>query len=147
GIVRSAMKHRGESDPAPRGFEASSITAELMLDYATYRDLQRHRMLTPATQRLTCRLGFETPGPLVDLGGYEQYADAMLSARDTWAKIEERFPIEAQYAVPIGYRVRTLWTMNLRELVHVIEMRSQKGGHPTSRRIAQGLYRSSAAAM
>jgi len=112
-----------------------------MLDYGAYRDLQRHRMLTPAVQRLTGRLGFEIPGELSDMGLLEPYVEAMLAARDAWTAIEREFPLEAQYAVPLGYRIRVLWTLNLRELFHVVELRSAKQGHPSYRRIAQGLYR------
>lgn len=140
-IVQAACEKRGPHDAPPRAFEASTMTFELMLDYGAYRDLQRHRMLTPATQRLTCRLGFETPQALSELGYAEAYQDAMLAARDAWHAIEERYPLEAQYAVPLGFRVRTLWTLNLRELFHVIELRSAKQGHMSYRRIAQGLYR------
>lgn len=140
-IAQAACAKRGPYDAPPRAFEASTMTFELMLDYGAYRDLQRHRMLTPATQRLTCRLGFETPQPLSDLGHAEAYQDAMLAARDAWHSMEERYPLEAQYAVPLGFRVRTLWTLNLRELFHVIELRSAKQGHTSYRRIAQGLYR------
>ena len=45
---------------------------------------------------------------------------------------------------------RTTWplfdtprlTLNLRELFHVVELRSSRQGHSSYRRIAQGLYRS-----
>jgi thymidylate synthase ThyX len=140
-IVKSSLSGRGPHDSPPRAFESSSITFELMLDYGAYRDLQRHRMLTPATQRLTCRLGFDTPHELADLGLADEYLDAMLTAYTAWEKIAATHPLEAQYAVPLGYRIRTLWTLNLRELFHVIELRSAKQGHPSYRRIAQGLYR------
>lgn len=140
-IVQAACAKRGPHDAPPRGFEASTMTFELMLDYGAYRDLQRHRLLTPATQRLTCRLGFETPPDLTELGHSEAYQDAMLAARDAWQTLEEGHPLESQYAVPLGFRVRTLWTLNLRELFHVIELRSAKQGHTSYRRIAQGLYR------
>lgn len=140
-IAHAACSKRGPFDAPPRAFEASTMTFELMLDYGAYRDLQRHRMLTPATQRLTCRLGFETPQDLAELGYADIYQDAMLAARDAWHVMEPAHPLEAQYAVPLGFRVRTLWTLNLRELFHVIELRSAKQGHTSYRRIAQGLYR------
>ena len=140
-IVKASVESRGPYDPAPRAFEAAGMTVELMLDYGAYRDLQRHRMLTPAVQRLTCRLGFETPGELADMGFIEPYMEAMLAARDTWQAIENDHPLEAQYAVPLGFRVRVLWTLNMRELFHVAELRSAKQGHTSYRRIAQGLYR------
>jgi thymidylate synthase ThyX len=146
GLVRSSLAARGPHDPAPRAFEASSVTVELMLDYGAYRDLQRHRMLTPAVQRLTCRLGFETPAELVDMDLLEPYMEAMLAARDAWSAIERDHLLEAQYAIPLGFRVRVLWTLNIRELFHVVELRSAKQGHASYRRIAQGLYRTACTA-
>lgn len=145
-IIAAAFANRGPHDAAPRGMEASSMTFELMLDYGAYRDLQRHRMLSPATQRLTCRLGFDTPSELADLGCGEPYQDALLAAHNAWQKLEADHPIEAQYVVPLAYRIRTLWTLSLRELFHVIELRSAKQGHPSYRRIAQGLYRAACGA-
>lgn len=141
GVVRASIETRGSHDPAPRAFEATMLTFELMLDYGAYRDLQRHRMLLPSTQRLTCTLGFEPPTELAELGLLEPYSTAMLSALGAWESIEAERPLEAQYAVPLGFRIRTLWTLSLRELFHVIELRSSKQGHASYRRIAQGLYR------
>jgi len=141
GIARAALARRGPHDPACRAFEATSLTVELLIDYGAYRDLQRHRMLTPSTQRLTCRLGFETPAELVEFGLAADYARAMLDAIEAWERIEKNFPLEAQYAVPLGFRLRTLWTLNLREAIHVIELRSAKQGHASYRRVAQALYR------
>jgi thymidylate synthase ThyX len=144
-VVETAFAGRGPRDPAPRGLEASSMTFELMLDYAAYRDLARHRMLSAAVQRLTCRLGFDTPAEIVDLGFGDPFQDALLSAHAAWQKIEMTHPLEAQYAVPLAYRMRTLWTLDLRELFHVIELRSSRRSHPNCRRIAQGMYRTACA--
>jgi thymidylate synthase ThyX len=140
-VIKAAFALRGPHDPAPRGLEASSMTVELMLDYGSYRDLQRHRFLSPATQRLTCQVGFDTPHELAALGFAEAYEDALLGACHAWQRLEGSHPLEAQYAVPLAYRIRTLWTLNLRELFHVVELRSSRQGHPSYRRIAQGLYR------
>ena len=142
-IITAAFAARGPHDPAPRALEASTMTFELMLDFGAYRDLQRHRLLTPATQRLGCHLGFETPSELADLGFSEAFHTALLGMYESWTKLEAEHPHEAQYAVPLAYRVRTLWTLNLRELFHVIELRSAKQGHASYRRIAQGMYRTS----
>ena len=145
GLVQASCMSRGPHDAPPRGFEVASMTFELMPDYGAYRDLQRHRMLTPATQRLTCRLGFDSPQELGELGFADPYQDALMSAREVWEELEVEHPLEAQYAVPLGYRIRTLWTLNLRELFHVIELRSARQGHTSYRRIAQGLYRTAIA--
>jgi len=147
GIVRASLTRRGQHDAAPRAFEATGMTFEIMLDYGAYRDLQRHRMLLPSTQRLTWRLGFDASTDLAELELHEPYMRAMVEAGEAWELIEREMPLEAQYAVPLGFRVRTLWTLDLRELFHVIELRSSKQGHASYRRIAQGLYRAAIAVL
>ncbi|MEO7331246.1 MAG: FAD-dependent thymidylate synthase, partial [Minicystis sp.] len=124
-----------------RGFEATSMTFELMLDYGAHRDLQRHRLVSRATQRLSCRLGFDTPTELAELGFADPYQDALMAAHDAWTSLLDKHPLEAQYAVPLGYKLRCLWTLNLRELFHVIELRSARGSHPSTRRLAVALFR------
>ncbi|APR81211.1 Thymidylate synthase thyX [Minicystis rosea] len=146
-IINAAFATRGPHDPAPRALEASTMTYELMLDFGAYRDLQRHRLLTPATQRLGCHLGFETPSELSDLGFSDAFHNALLGMYESWTKLEAEHPLEAQYAVPLAYRVRTLWTLSLRELFHVVELRSAKQGHASYRRIAQGMYRTATSVM
>jgi thymidylate synthase ThyX len=83
-VVAAAFEGRGPHDPPPRGLEASSMTFELMLDYGAYRDMQRHRMLSPATQRLTCHLGFDSPAELAELGLLDTYHHALLDVYDHW---------------------------------------------------------------
>lgn len=139
-IVAASVTNRGPHDPAPRGFEASSMTLEILTDYGAWRDLQRHRLISQTTQTLGCALDYETPPELIEMGFAEPYHVAMSKAADVWDTIAKTHPLEAQYAVPLGYRVRTLWTLNLRELFHVIELRSGKQGHASYRKIAHGLY-------
>jgi thymidylate synthase ThyX len=146
GIVAAAMRGRGEHDPAPRAFEASSLTVQLELDYGAYRDLQRHRMLAPFTQTLGCDLGAHVPEDLARIGVGERFAEALERARGAWALIAASHPFEAQYAVPLAFRVRTLWTLSLRELFHVVELRTSRQGHASYRRVAQDLYRVACAA-
>jgi len=140
-IVEASLAKRGSHDPAPRAFEGSSVTVELTLDYGAYRDLQRHRMLTPATQVLGCGLGAEVPEEIEQMGVGDRYRAALARAEDTWRRLSESAPWEAQYVVPLAYRVRTLWTLNLRELFHVVELRSGRQGHASYRRIAQQLHK------
>ncbi len=141
GIVKSGFLARGPGEPPHRALAAASMTFELMLDAAAYGDLLRTRVAAPATQRYGCRLGFDTPAELADLGFVDTYQDALIVAYETWTKIEATHPIEAQYAIPLGYRVRTLWTLTLLELCQVIEQCSANGMHASCRRMAHGLYR------
>lgn len=143
-VLHAVLRERAAGEPVPRGFEASTMTFEIMTDAATTHELLRHRAHTAATQRLTCRLGFQTPEELIDLGLAEAYQDAMLAAQAAWGEIEAEDPLVAEYVVPLGYRLRSLWTLDLRQLAHVAETRSRKGNPTRIRRIAHGLYRTAA---
>jgi len=65
----------------------------------------------------------------------------MERAAEAYTRIVKDFPLEAQYIVPLAYRVRVLFTWNLRELHHFIQLRSARQGHASYRRIAQQVYR------
>lgn len=140
-ILRAVLRERAPGEPAPRGFEVSTMTFEIMVDAATLLDLLRPRAHTASTQRLTCRLGFQLPEDLLDLGLAEAYQDAMLAAQAAWGEVEGEDPVTAEYTVPLGYRVRSLWTVDLRQLLQIIEVRSAKSNPMRVRRIAHGLYR------
>jgi thymidylate synthase ThyX len=147
-LLARALEKRGKFDPAPRAFEATSLTFEVTMDFGAYRDLQRHRMLTPFPQRLTCRLGAEVPPELDDMPGVgDLFRHALERAEETWSELAPRHPWEAQYVVPLAYRLRTMWQMNLRELFHLVELRSAREGHPSYRKVAQQIYKSAAAAL
>jgi thymidylate synthase ThyX len=53
----------------------------------------------------------------------------------------DAFPHEAPYAVTLAHRIRSTVTMNAREAMHLIELRSQPQGHETYRRVAQDMHR------
>ena len=50
-------------------------------------------------------------------------------------------PTDAQYAVPLAYRLRWYFRANLREIYHLCELRSSPQGHPDYRWIAQEMFR------
>lgn len=148
-IVCAALQNRGARDGAPRAFEAATLQVEFELDYGAYRDLQRHRLLLPASGPLTPLHGFDVPAGLRALSdgaeGYgslvDRYTEAMRRAYAAWEQIAPNIGAHAaQYVIPLGYKYRFLWTLNVRELIHVIELRSARQGHPSYRRAAQALY-------
>lgn len=140
-LIRQAFDGRDKHDVAPRALESASLTVQLELDYGAYRDLQRHRMLTQYTQLVGCERGATVPSELDDVGIGARVREELERAKATWSKLRELSPELAQYAVPLAYKVRTLWTMNLREFWHVVELRSSRQGHSSYRKVAQELYR------
>jgi len=139
--VGELLEGRGNHDPAPRCFERVSLTFEVVMDFGAYRDVQRHRMATMTTDFLTPALGYEPPRDIAAFGLKDQFEQLMDQARESYDIIARAgFPTEASYVLPLAYRVRTLFTANIRELFHFIELRSSRQGHPSYRKIAQQMW-------
>jgi thymidylate synthase ThyX len=128
-------------DKPGRAFEQAYYEFDICADFGAYRDIHRHRILSQERQLLSCRHGFETPEELVQAGLEKEYSVAMDSAASLYNKLAPSMPHEAQYCVPLGYRIRWRMRMNLREAYHFCELRSGMQGHPSYRRVAQDVYR------
>ena len=140
-IVRAYVGERGSRFHRPgRAFEEPYYTFDLLADLGAYRDLQRHRVLTQERQGYTTRHGYVTPDDLAEAGLAGAYAQALERAAEAFAAIREDLPDQAQYAVPLAFRVRWRVKLNLREAYHLCELRSAPQGHPAYRRIAQAIY-------
>ena len=124
-----------------RAFEHASYTFDILGNFGIYRDLQRHRLLTQERQGLTIRHGYDTPPEIVEAGFVDIYRAAMEKARGAFLQISRKYPHEAQYLVPFGCRVRWYFHLNLRELFHLVELRTMQQGHPDYRRVCQQMFR------
>ena len=124
-----------------RAFEASSYRFEVVSDYGSFRDLQRHRLMTIEWQPLTTDLGYEVPSGVVEAGLADQYVESLERSRKLYTSLFNDFPEQAAYAVALAYNIRYVLEMNAREAMHVIELRSQPQGHPAYRRIVQEMHR------
>ena len=146
-IVDEYLKRRGKHDAPGRALERLSCTVEMTMDYGAYRDIQRHRMATQTTQALTPALGCERPPEYETFGYAAQYEELMARAARTYARLWDAGLVhEAAYALPLATRIRALFTWNLREVTHFVELRSARQGHPSYRKIAQEVYQVIAAA-
>lgn len=125
-----------------RALERIDYRFEVLGDYGSFRDLQRHRLLTIEWQPLSPRHGFSVP-PLIDAAGQgELYDDVMERSADLYDSLADDVgPLEASYAVAMAYRVRYSMQFNAREAMHMIELRSQPQGHSDYRRIVTEMYR------
>ena len=121
-----------------RGFERINYRFEILSDFGSFRDLQRHRLMTLEWQLLGPRHGYGTPPEIEELGpGHAQkWHAAMAKAADVHGELERHLGAEvAQYVVPFGYRIRYVIQMNARQAMHLIELRTGKQGHSDYRRI------------
>jgi len=123
-----------------RGFERVYYTFEICTNFGAYRDLHRHRILTQQRQLLSTRLGYDMPHEVADAGYESEFKDAMETAKNSYETISVRYPEQAQYVVPLAYRLRWVITMNAREAYHLCEIRSTQHGHRDYRKVAQEIY-------
>lgn len=137
-ILETASAHRSNRrNKSPRALENAIFTFDLVADFGSYRDLQRHRLLTQERQLLTCSHGYYVPSELIESNLVEEYRTALNAAKEAYDTIAEQLPEEAQYVVPMAYNVRWYFTANLREIQWLTELRSQAAGHSCYRIIAQ----------
>ncbi|MFH0738211.1 MAG: FAD-dependent thymidylate synthase [Candidatus Micrarchaeota archaeon] len=124
-----------------RAYESARYTFDICANFGCYRDIHRHRALTQQRQALGCLHGYTLPKEIVESGHDSEFKDAMEQAKNAWEIIAKKHPLQAQYVVPLAYRIRWQMTMNLREAFHFCELRSQRQGHIDYRRVAQRMFK------
>ena len=126
----------------PRALEHAGYTFEIVANFAAYRDLHRHRMLTQDRQLLGTLLGYDAPPYLAELGMQDAFRMAVEKAAEGHRHLEGRLgPALAQYVVPLAFRIRWHLRVNLREIYHLCELRTTPQGHPDYRWVAQEMFR------
>ena len=141
-VQRYAGERTNRRHRPSRALERIDYRFDVLADYGSFRDLQRHRLLTIEWQALTPRHGYAVPSLVDAAGGGEAYDEVMERSSDLYdALVEAAGPLEASYAVSMAYRVRYSMQFNAREAMHLIELRSQPQGHEDYRRIAAEMYR------
>jgi thymidylate synthase ThyX len=141
-VMRAYVGERDNRRHKPgRALERAYYRFDILADYGAFRDLQRHRMLTIEWQRLTPHHGFDRPDT-VDAAGHAGLFDAAMSrSADLYDAMTDRFPEQASYAVSLAYRIRFMMQMNVREAMHLIELRTSTQGHPAYRHVGQEMHR------
>lgn len=125
---------------AGRALENTQYTFDICANYGIHRDLHRHRILTQERQDLTVNNGYDTPKELIEAGFQKEYDDVMDACKEAFNQIYPVFPKQAQYLVAMGFRLRWYFTLNLREVYFLTELRSGQQGHPDYRKIAQQMF-------
>lgn len=121
-----------------RGMERVYYRFDVLSDFGSFRDLQRHRMMTIDWQKLTPMHGYSTPPEIEDVGRDVpvRWHDAMLEMSDLYQDIVKVHGSDvAQYVVPFGYRIRYNIQLNARQAFHMLELRTGRSGHRDYRRI------------
>ena len=140
-LVENFAKRRHRRDKLSRAFENVYYTFDILGNLGLYRDLHRHRILTQERQEFTTVHSYDTPPEIEEAGFKSDFDHCMNQAAELYENIFRDLPIEAQYVVPFAYKIRWYMKMNLREAVHMIELRTMPQGHPDYRFICQEIWR------
>lgn len=139
-IFDTYLSNMGPHDHPMRELEHVNFTFDIVMDYGAYRDLQRHRISTQTAQLLTCDLGYDVPNDIINAGVESQYRFALDKAKELYLKISDKYPQQAQYLLPMAFKKRFMITMNLREIHHLVKIRTTPLAHESYRMIAYKIY-------
>lgn len=117
------------------------LSFAFLLDFGSFRDIQRHRNGVCRMPLLTLDYGFE-PWYLEQLD-----EEGMQSAKDLISFLSGAIstvtddPVARQYYIPLGFRVPCQVTYALPAALYVMELRSSKTVHPTLRKVVHEMIR------
>lgn len=131
---RAALEKRPPKTDLPYAVRDAGIAEfEFLLDFGSFRDIQRHRAVAMRVPLLTDTHGFEEwyleelPAEL------RRRAEEVLATQKQATDTLKLSDTEKQYYLPMGYRAAVRFTGDLRALVYVAEIRTASTVHPPSR--------------
>src|ERR1039457_432056 len=144
-IIDLGLRHRGKHDELPRQFSAGQqFRFDILMDIGGFRDMHRHRRCVQIMQDFTTAHGYDTPPEVEAAGIRAEYDSAMQRAATAVQKLAESGGMEArenaQYAIPLAFRKRTLFKMDFAEAVYISELRTTPAGHASYRNVAYAMY-------
>jgi thymidylate synthase ThyX len=144
-IVEMGLRHRGRHDEVSRVYSAGQqFRFDILMDIGGFRDMHRHRRCVQIVQDYTAAHGYDVPAEIDSAGLTLRYDSVMERARDASAQLAARDVSEAeeqsQYVIPLAYRKRTLFKMDLAEVIYISELRTGAAGHFSYRNVAYAMY-------
>ena len=144
-VVDLGMRYRGPHDELLRPFAGGQgLRFDILMDIGGFRDMHRHRRCLQIGQGFTTSHGYEVPEELQAAGETTAYDQAMRQSAQAVEQLVKSAATEAeensQYAIPLGFRKRTLFKMDFAEAVYISELRTGQAGHMSYRKIAWGMY-------
>ncbi len=144
-IVDLGLRHRGRFDEVSRAFCAGQqFRFDILMDIGGFRDMHRHRRCVQIMQDYTTAHGYEMPEEIESAGLTKRYDATMQHAREAVALLGSRATTEsgeqAQYVIPLAFRKRTLFKMDLAEAIYICELRTGAAGHFSYRNVAFAMY-------
>jgi len=116
--------------------EAGQIETDFLLDFGSFRDVQRHRAGVVRMPLLETRWGMQEWYLNQMPVSLKTKAQALILSQNTAIDALGCSNLDKQYYIPMGYNVPVKMTFCLPGLLYLAELRSGKTVHPTLRKIA-----------
>jgi thymidylate synthase ThyX len=144
-IIDLGLRHRGRHDEMLRPFCAGQqFRFDILMDIGGFRDMHRHRRCIQIGQEFTTQHGYDAPQELQAAGVRENYDAVMQRTASAVEQLASPGGAEAQessqYAIPLGFRKRTLFKMDFAEVVYISELRTGPAGHFSYRNVGYAMY-------
>jgi thymidylate synthase ThyX len=144
-VIELGLRHRGKHDEMLRAYYGGQrFRFDILMDIGGFRDLHRHRRCVQIGQGFTTVHGFDVPEEYEAAGARTEYESTMHRIAATNEQLASRSLREAaenaQYAIPLAFRKRTLFKMDFAEAVYIAELRTSPAGHASYRNVAYGMY-------
>ncbi|OGH62061.1 MAG: hypothetical protein A2848_02965 [Candidatus Magasanikbacteria bacterium RIFCSPHIGHO2_01_FULL_50_8] len=140
-LISAVNDNRTSHDNLSREFEVGNyFIFDTLMDYGGYCDMQRHRLTSQLTQPLSPVYGYEIPRDLADAGLLSRFEQLLEDNRAAFETLASFNADEARFVLAKAWRKRTVFKMNLRELYHIVELRSRSGGHFSYRTLVYDMY-------
>ena len=144
-IIDLGLRHRGRFDEVARTYcTGQKFRFDILMDIGGFRDMHRHRRCVQIVQEYTTSHGYDRPGDIEEAQLTPRYDAAMTRAREAAGRLSARTSEEAaeqsQYVIPLAYRKRALFKMDLAEAIYISELRTGPAGHFSYRNVAYAMY-------
>lgn len=134
------LKNRQRNEKVPKYFDRyATFDLRFLLDFGSFRDIQRHRSALIRMPLLTIKYGFNE-------WYLDQFKELSTSLYDNVCELIEETVIKLkqlddytaphlQYVIPMGFNVPVNMQVGLASLVYITELRSSRTVHPTLRKV------------
>ena len=133
-VIDRCTEYLGDHDAPLRELEHINYMFEFTLDYGAYREFKRHRLQTSSDQRPGMEAGFSIPPLVREAGAAGEFLTAVWKAEKThWELDRMGFPHLAPYLLTHAHHRRALTSLNLRQLYHLLKLRTSPQAHEAIR--------------
>lgn len=129
---KEILKRRPQKTELPKYLaECGTLQFEFLLDFGSFRDIQRHRAVIQRMPLVTMDHGF-APWYLEEMpSSLRNIASLLVTEQERTIRTFTMGKELAQYYIPMGYQLPNRLTGDLPALVYLVELRASSMVHPT----------------